>query len=180
MLKITIPGNELWDERTETFVYDEPVTLELEHSLTALDAWESKWHKPFLSRKEQTPEETIDYIKCMTLNNDVPDEAYQRLTSDNYKEINAYIENPMSATTIYNEEKKSAGKETITAELIYYWMTGLQIPFSCADWHLNKLIKLIEVASIKNNPPKKKSRKEILQRNAELNARRKKELGTKG
>lgn len=181
MLKLIIPGTENWDERTETFITDEPMVLELEHSLYALSRWESKWHKSFLSTKQLTEDEFMDYIQSMIINDPFIEVSTlrQRLTRSNYDDIHSYIENPMSATKIYNDDTKS-GKDTITAELIYYWMSTLQIPFSCEHWHLNRLFKLVEVASIKNNPPKKMSKKEILARNANLNEKRKQQYNTKG
>lgn len=180
MLTIIVPRIEFWNERAEAFIVKEEVTLELEHSLTAICKWESKWHTSFLSRKNQTTDETIDYIKCMTLTQNVPDEVYTRLSEYNYKQINDYIEDPMSATKIYSEEKKGGKNDIITAELIFYWMASLQIPFSCADWHLNRLMKLIEVSNVKNSPPKKHTRNELLSRNARLNEERKKKYNTKG
>lgn len=67
MLRITIPSTEFWDEVKQEFVYTKAQTLQLEHSLVSLSKWESRWNKPFLTKQEKTLEETIDYVKCMTL-----------------------------------------------------------------------------------------------------------------
>ena len=180
MLQITIPAVELWDERTNEFTQAKEQTLQLEHSLVSLSKWESKWNKPFLTKKDKTFDETIDYIKCMTLTQNVKQDVYSRLTSQNIAEINKYIEAPMTATTFSNEKKGGINGEQVTAELIYYWMITLNIPFECQKWHLNRLITLIKVCNIKNQPPKKRSKREIMSRNSALNAARRKQLNTKG
>lgn len=180
MLQITIPAVELWDERKQEFVITKEQTLQLEHSLVSISKWESKWCKPFLTKQEKTFEETLDYIKCMTLTQNVDPEVYNYLTNENIKEINEYIGAPMTATYFSDEKTSKTSREQVTAELIYYWMIAFNIPFECQKWHLNRLLTLIKVCSIKNQPPKKRSRKEIMRRNAALNAARRKQLNTKG
>ena len=181
MLKITIPGAEMWDETKQEFAYSKAQTLLLEHSLLSISKWESKWHKPYLTDKDKTFEETIDYIKCMTVTPNVEPSVYYELTTDNVNSIANYINDPMTATTFRKTERDNHIKgEQITAELIYYYMVTLNIPFECEKWHLNRLITLIRVCSIKNQPAKKMSKSEIMRRNAELNAERRKKLNTKG
>jgi hypothetical protein len=180
MLKITIPSAELWDEDKEEFVYTKEQTLQLEHSLVSLSKWESKWCKAFLSKHEKTFEETVDYVKCMTLTQNVNSDVYQYLTNKNIAEINRYIEAPMTATYFSDDKIGKTSREQITSELIYYWMVALNIPFECQKWHLNRLLTVVKVCNIKNQPPKKRSRKEILSRNAALNAARRKQLNTRG
>ncbi len=182
MLQITIPAVELWDERKQEFVTTKEQTLQLEHSLVSLSKWESKWGKAFITKQEKTFEETLDYIKCMTITQNVDPEVYNHLTNENIEEINKYIEAPMTATYFSDTCDKTvkSSNEQITAELIYYWMIALNIPFECQKWHLNRLLTLIKVCNIKNQPPKKRSKKEIMSRNAALNAARKKRLNTKG
>ena len=66
MLSIMIPAeksNEYWDEEKLQFIYSESKkeqTLQLEHSLVSLSKWESKWCKPFFSKKEKNADEKID------------------------------------------------------------------------------------------------------------------------
>ena len=180
MLEITIPDVELFDEVKGEFIYRKGATLKLEHSLVSLSKWESKWGKPFLSKVEKSYEETIDYIKCMTLTQNVDPHVYEIIDQDSITKINNYINKPMTATTFSNEPKSKGNKETITAELIYYWMVALNIPFECQKWHLNRLFTLIKVCNIKNQPPKKMSKREIMARNTALNAARRKQLNTKG
>lgn len=181
MLQITIPTrDDLWDESKGEFVTSKEQKLVLEHSLVSLSKWESKWCKPFLSKQEKTTEETIDYIRCMTLTQNVAPEIYNFLTDDNIRDVNAYIEAPMTATWFSNNNTGKQNREQITAELVYYWMIALNIPFECQKWHLNRLLTLIRVCEVKNSPPKKMNRREILNRNAALNAARRKQLNSKG
>ena len=179
MLEIIIPGLELYNEETNEFTCYDDVKLELEHSLVSISKWESKWCKPFLDGKDKTLDEIVDYVRCMTISDNVKSDVYDRLTEENLVVINEYIGRPMTATTFSNE-RKSTGREIITSEIIYYWMVSFNIPFECQYWHLNRLLTLIKVCNVKNNPPKKMSQKEILARNKALNDARKKELGTRG
>ena len=182
MLQITIPAEpERWDEKKQEFVGPtKSYTLQLEHSLVSLSKWESKWCTPFLSKRAKTLEETIDYIKCMTITKNVPSSVYDNLTEANVAEISAYIEAPMTATTFSEDRSGKKNREIVTAEVIYYWMIALNIPMSCEKWHLNKLITLIRVCNIKNTPPKKMSKREIMSRNKALNDARRRKMNSKG
>ena len=180
MLQIVIPEQECFNEETSEFITLKAETLQLEHSLVSLSKWESKWHKSFLTKDDKTYEETLDYIKCMTITQNVKPELYQRLTRKNIEEINDYIANPMTATTFNQTNHGRGSGERITSELIYYWMVALNIPFECQKWHLNRLLTLIRVCEIKNQPPKKMGKGELASRNAALNAARRKQLGTRG
>lgn len=180
MLRITVPAAEFFDEVREEFVYTKEVTLQLEHSLVSLSKWESRWNKAFLGKQEKTDEEILDYVRCMTLTQNVDPEVYTRLSAQNYAAINAYIEAPMTAT-YFSEDKQSKGnREVVTSELIYYWMISYNIPVEFQKWHLNRLLTLIRVCNIKNSPPKKRSKRELMRRNAALNAARRNRLGSKG
>ncbi len=179
MLRLIVPEKELYDERTGLFVRTKKQVLQLEHSLVSLSKWESKWHKPFLSKNDKSGEEMLDYIRCMTITQNVPDEVYFALDTNELAKINDYLNDSMTATTITKQQGKSRG-EIITSEIIYYWMISLQIPFECEKWNLNRLLTLIEVCNIKNSPGKKMSKSEILRRNRTLNAARKQQLHTRG
>lgn len=182
MFEITIPATEQWDSKERKFVYTKEQTLRLEHSLVSLARWESKWCKPFLNDKGLTREETLDYIKCMTITQNVSDDVYNSLTPKHISQIFKYIQAPMTATyfTENTKGKSRSNSEQITAEIIYYWMIALNIPMECQKWHLNRLLTLVRVCNIKNQPPKKMSKREILSRNAALNAARRQQLNTKG
>lgn len=179
MLKITIPGREMFNEKTQEFFTTKSYTIQLEHSLVSLSKWESKWNKPFLDKKPKSFEETLDYIQCMTITQNIDPVVYNGLTAENIQTINNYIDAPMTATTFGQKDTKK-NSEIVTSELIYYWMIALNIPMECQRWHLNRLLTLIRVCNIKNTPPKKMSRKEINSRNAALNAARRQKLHTTG
>lgn len=180
MLELKIDPIEFYDEAKEEFVNIKEQTLRLEHSLVSLQKWESKWCKPFLTKEHRTREESIDYIKCMTLTQNVDPLVYEFMTQDHMSKVNEYIAAPMTATTFSDIHNKQGGSEQITAELVYYWMIALNIPFECKKWHLNQLLTLVKVCNIKNQPPKKMSKRDIMSRNAALNAARRKQLNTKG
>ena len=180
MLKIIVPAAEYWDEIHEEFIYKKEQSLQLEHSLVSLSKWESKWNKAFLGKQEKTEEEICDYVRCMTLTQNVDPEVYFRLSAENYARINAYIEAPMTATYFSEEKSTKRNSEIVTSELIYYWMISYNIPVEFQKWHLNRLLTLIKVCNVKNNPPKKKSRRELMRRNAALNAARRSRLGSRG
>ena len=130
MLTIKVPiSPEGWDDEKQEFVEPKIQTLQMEHSLVSLSKWESKWKTPFYSKKEMTAEETLDYIKCMTLTKNVNPEVYDHLTRENIKEVMDYIGDPMTATTFDKETNKNKIRGASTSELIYYGMIASNIPF---------------------------------------------------
>lgn len=180
MLIIKVAGVDSFDENTQEFITQGGTVLELEHSLASLSKWESIHEKPFLGKEEKTPEEIISYVKCMSLTVDFPEELFYRLSTENIESITRYIDAKMTATWFRDQPGAPRVQEVITSELIYYWMTLFSIPFECDRWHLNRLFTLIRVCNVKQAKPKKMSRAEIAQRNRELNAQRKAQLGTTG
>ena len=180
MLTIKTNDIEFYNEETNEFVSQKGRTIDLEHSLISLSKWESKWCKPFLGREEKTEEELQDYVRCMTITKNVPDEAYSNLPMEEIHRINNYIEHKMTATTFSQIHNNSKSSEVVTSELIYYWMIAANIPFECQKWHLNRLLTLIRVCSIKSAPSKKIPRETLLRRNAAINAARRKKLNTRG
>lgn len=181
MLKVTIPGgDEEWDDVKQEFLPPaKDTTITLEHSLYTISLWEAKWEKPYLGMQKKTAEEMLDYIKCMTIE-DVDDNIFDRLTPENQKVINDYIVAPMTATTIQNP-KKSPSRKVTTSEELYYQMIALHIPVEFEHWHLNRLLTLIQVCSIKSDPnPKKMSRAEMARQRASLNAKRRAALKSRG
>lgn len=181
MLQITVMPVELWDEEKEEFIAPaKEQILTLEHSLVSLSKWESKWCKPFLVQEPKTSDETLDYIKSMTITKNVNPIVYTTLSKENINTINEYIDLPMTATTFAKDSQAKKNRDIITAEIIYYWMIAATIPFECEKWHLNRLLTLIRVCDAKNQPPKKMGKQEIMSRNAEINAARRKQYNTKG
>lgn len=183
MLVIELDEDEIFNNVTQTFTKIEARTLHFEHSLRSLREWEAYYKKPFLSEEKRTTEETIYYIKCMCLDgDDLGLEVFYSMANkpENAKKIQEYINDPHTATTIKNDDNQKKNKEVLTAELIHYYMIAMQIPESYENWHLNQLLVLIQVCSIKNQPPKKMSKAEIYARNAKLNAERKAKFNSKG
>lgn len=182
-ISITIPDNEYWDERAEEFIQVKGETLLLEHSLASVAKWESKWKKPFFSDMPMTSAEFVDYVRQMTLEPVKNDLVYRGLEQRHARLIEAYIEDPMTATWFKKKEGTGKGRPTgkvTTAEIIYYNMIELGIPFECQYWHLNRLMTLIRVCAEKKGPQKKMSQKEVLSQYGNLNAARRAKLGTKG
>lgn len=179
MLVLKIPDVEFFDNATSEFKTIKGRTLKLEHSLLSISKWESRWQKPFLS-SDKNYDETIDYIKCMTIDNDVDELIYKILDSKQIEVIKNYITSPMTATWFSNDKKTSTSQEVVTSELIYYWMVAMNIPFSCEKWHINRLFTLIKICGIKNEPAKKMKKSDVLRQNAALNAARRKKLNSKG
>lgn len=179
MLELKVKATEFYDELKNEFVYTEPVTLRLEHSLVSLSKWESKWKVPFLSAKKLTQDQAIDYIKCMTINQNVNDNVYRALTAEDLKTIENYISEEKTATT-FARTNEIPSRQVVTSELIYFWMSSYNIPFECQKWHLSRLLTLIRIANIKNQPEKKMSKRAIMSQNSKLNAARRKAMHSKG
>lgn len=180
MLKIEIPEQEYYDEVKGEFFTVKAHTLSLEHSLVSISKWESKWKKPYIDDKEKTDAEFRDYIRCMNMTQNVDPRVFDCLTYDKLNEIAQYINDPMSATWFSTKEKNKKNGEVVTSELIYYWMTALNIPMECQKWHLNRLLTLIRIAGEKNQPPKKMSKNDILKQNKALNAKRRARAKSRG
>ena len=151
MLEIVVPETEFFDDVKQEFYTVSAQTIQLEHSLISISKWESKWRKPFLANTgDRTVEESIDYIKCMTLSRSVPPEAYLALTQE------------------------------VTSELIYYWMITYNIPAEYQKWPLSRLIALIRICETKSRPPQKMSKADVRAQMRKLNEQRRAEYGTRG
>lgn len=166
----------MFNPRTNQFFDTPDIEFEIEHSLFAIRKWESKWHVHFIGNDKKTPEQVFDYIKCMTITPNVPDSAYKKLTTENLKEIDKYMEDPMTATTFKEKKNKKEEKMAgfITSEIIYWWMTELNIPQEYQYWHINQLMTLIKVINIKHEEAEERSKKKGKNRsnNVDVDARR--------
>lgn len=185
MLQLYIEGDDFFNEDTNEFISVKSRTIVLEHSLLSISKWEAKWKKPFLSNNhdkvDKTYEEFLDYIRCMTITTNVDPLLYKCLTQSHVNTIKEYITDSMTATTINHYKKSPISRRGVTSELIYYWMTASNIPIECEKWHLNRLLTLIEICSIENDPKKKKmSTYETARQNAALNAARRAKMHSKG
>lgn len=179
MLEIVVPEGELYDSVTNMFIPVKKVTLQMEHSLLAISKWESRHCKPFLPLVEKgnvddhlTPKEFFDYIKDMTITKNVDPNVYLNLDAEAQTKIAKYIQAPMTATTFSNTTQDHS-KQIITSEIIYWQMIYLNIPFECQKWHLNRLMTLIRVCSIKQGKPEKMPYKDMVAQRRALNASRK-------
>lgn len=184
MLQITIPASEFFDETTNSFIKTKEQTLQLEHSLISIHKWEAKWRVPFLRKEPMTIEQSLDYVRCMTLNQHVDDVCYnvlQSLHPDLMTKIYEYINEPMTATWFSDKEKKkSSSRRAITAELVYYWMIQFNIPYECRKWHFNSLMTLIHICDVEQAPKKKMKQKDWLKHQRSLNAARRAASGSLG
>lgn len=180
MLRIVLEPQELFNEENQTFETLEGVVLDLEHSLVSVSKWESKYQKPFLAAGKKTNEELYGYIQAMIMTPDVSPDVLARCSKTVISQIQSYIDSSQTATSFGTMPERRGSGEVITSELIYYWMLAFNIPFECEHWHLNRLFALIRICNIKNSKPKKMSRRELAERNAEINRQRKEKLKTTG
>ena len=180
MLKIVVPDSEFYDEAKNEFIKVNGQTLTLEHSLVSIAKWEAKWHVPFFNGRnsEKTTEQVIDYIRCMTLTQNVDPNIYFALPESALKQINDYIEDPMTATT-FKGKLPGNPYQIITNEVVYYQMIALGIPIEFQKWHFNRLQTLIRVVQEKSSG-KKMSKTDIYRMNNDLNAARRAKFKTKG
>lgn len=167
-LRLTIPASEYWDSEKMEFVNLEEKTITLEHSLYSIAKWESMTHKPFSTTKDLTQEEFLDYIRCMTITQNVNPLLYYSIGPEQIKIIKDYMSNPMTATWFSDNKKKGRGG-VITAEILYWQMIQLGVPFECEKWHLNRLLTLLRVCGEKSKPPTNMSKKDIYKQNAAIN-----------
>lgn len=172
---------ETFDSEKEEFGVFGGIEVDLEYSLYTISLWESKWKIPFMSNSDKlTKEQEIGLYEAMCLTPNVDRVMWGLLTLPLKKDIFQYMGDSMSATTINNKNRRPGHHEIITTEIIYYWMSSFNIPYSCDRWHFNRLLRLIEVAFIKQSPPKKMGKREAMQQQRELNAARRAMYNTKG
>ena len=160
-LHLTVPEQEYYDERTNTFLNLKEISVRLKHSLISISKWEAKYKKQFLDGMHQkTTEETIDYIRFMTITQNVDPTFYSRLSRAQLKMVNDYISESMYGTTINEKnEKRGAYSKPVSAEEIYYWMIEYNIPPEYAKWHFSRLLMLIRVCGIKKSAAAKNGKK---------------------
>lgn len=184
MITLKVGPAEFYDERTNEFTNVSECFVQLEHSLSSIAQWESKWKKSFLQTYEDkmmSVEEVLDYLDMMAMSYVADPNWKKALSQEQLKQIIVYISDSQTATTFTDyKEKKPFSKTTITAEIIYYWMTALQIPFACDAWHLSRLLTLIRVCSIKGQTGKKMPKRKIMEQNTKLNEERRRKYNTRG
>lgn len=184
MLELEFKGIRYFNESTEEIVTVPYTKYELEHSLVSVFHWESKWKRSFLkllegpelekiSNKELT-EMLIDYIGYMIVSYEGEVDTYRKVPASeiDFTKIIAYINDSQTATTIHDASPKKARKQVLTAEYIYGLMVCLRIPFEAEKWHLNRLLTLISVVNILQDPGKKRSKRDTIAEYARLNEQR--------
>ena len=183
MFQLKIPEIEYYNEQTSMFFTYPSIELNLEHSLVSLSKWESFYEKPFITTADKTPEEFLAYANMMILDDLKGDQnPIKFLRNEDVLALSEYIQSNQTATW-FNERPGSTQRnqsETVTAEIMYYWMVAHSIPFECQYWHLNRLITLVKVCNLKQEKPKKMSRRDVMSKNAALNAQRRAAAGSKG
>ena len=179
MLELKIEGKEFFNDETQEFINIKPVVLRLEPSPVFIFKWEAKWKKPFLVDNKKTVEELLDYIRCMTINQNVNNDVYLALEPKDIDAITEYIKEDQTATT-FNARNSAPSRRVVTSELVYFWMSQYNIPMECQKWHFSRLMTLIRIANIENSPPSKMSTASIMSQNQALNAARRKAMRTKG
>lgn len=180
MFEIPVGEAEIFNEETFEIFRTKPTVLKLEHSLLSISKWESKWKIPFLKEKEKTTEQFLDYIRCMTITQNIDPRIYKGLSYSELKAIKEYIDDPMTATWFNDQQNTKKNGRTVTSELIYCWMTQNNIPFECEKWNFNRLMTLIRVCNAENAPKKKMGKDAVFRQNSALNEKRKKAMHTRG
>lgn len=181
MLTLTFKSQESYNELTNEFVETPSETVQFEHSLVSVSKWESKHGKPFLTADAKTPEEVLSYFQCMVVDDSSPVELIGRIENSHLTELNNYINSKHTATWFNDQnDPPRPNRETITAEVIYYWMVHFGIDFQCQYWHLNRLLTLIRVCGVKQEKPKKLGRAAAAEQQRSLNEQRRAQLGTSG
>lgn len=167
----------------ELSVYDEDreVMLKFEHSLLSLSKWEGKHKKAFLGTKQKNSAEMIEYFEEMLISPSDRNLVYL-LEPEQLEELTEYINEQRTASSVpdTNLGPVSLNQETVTSELIYYWMVALRIPFDAEKWHLSRLMMLVRITNFKQSPPEKQNKAKMAASWREINARRKAQYNTTG
>lgn len=170
-----------WDGHRKKLINVPAIHLEMEHSLLSISKWESKWKIPFVDNREMTTEQFLDYCRCMTINRQKDPNVYMYLRQSDAEKIGAYMEDSMSARKIRTSSKgKRRNTAVMTSEYFYYLMIQLGIPFECEKWHFGRLLALIDCCQSNSQGEAPMSYRDRQKLYAELNAKRRAALGTKG
>lgn len=181
MLHMHLPARELWDSKNRIFLNYDAEDLKLEHSLLSITEWESKWKVPYLSKKAHSPEKIIDYIRCMCIKEPKNPDVLNHLSMSEMERILGYIGDEHTATKIYDIRQQNGRGETLTNEVIYYYMIYYGIPFSCEKWHLARLLTLIRVCRIKGGTNQQAmDLNSLFSQNKALNKARRASMNTRG
>lgn len=153
--------------------------LDFEHSLVSLSKWEGKWQKPFFAWRQEdtkTQDEMVSYFEEMLVYPEDAVEQIEKLSPQQQVELVEYINENRTATVIREVQQKPGPKENVTSELIYYWMIAFNIDWAAENWHLSRLMTLVKICGVKQSKPEKQDVKSM----RDLNAQRRRQMGTKG
>lgn len=174
MFVLNLKSREVYDEHTNSFHIIEGGTFHLEHSLYAISKWEQKYKIPFL-HSNVSGEKFAYYITCMTEEEINP----LLLTKESMLEVVDYIKDPQTATS-FSKSREPDSRDILTSEMIYAIMAMAGLDISWEKRNFNRLLVVLRIISIKNDPKNKMAMNEIYRSNSELNAMRKARLGTSG
>lgn len=175
MITIHISKGSFFDEKANEFIEVQEQDVQMEHSLYTISKWEEKWHKPYLTKSkafEKSQEEAFDYMRCMCLDEDVNPLIFMCISQSEQDRLMNYIKDPHTATTVTKKDVHANNGEETTAETLYYAMFANQIPIECEHWHINKLLKLLEVFSAKMEKPKKMPKSHMVNRRRSISKAR--------
>nr|DAS39837.1 MAG TPA: hypothetical protein [Caudoviricetes sp.] len=170
-LTLELPGEERFDEESSTFISMPPCTLHLTHSLYSVSLWESVYKRSFLDSPPNTPEETMYYVECMS-EEPLPGDFMRRLDRNIQVKIAEYIADGASATHLLDPPARGGPKDSMTSELIYWYMSQFNIPYDCDKWNLNRLLTLIKLSAAKQGGSNASASATAAQRAAMNKARR--------
>lgn len=170
-LTLDLPGEERFDEESSTFISMPPCTLHLTHSLHSVSQWESVYKRSFLDSPPNTPEETMYYVECMS-EEPLPGDFMRRLDRNIQVKIAEYIADGASATHLLDPPARGGPKDSMTSELIYWYMSQFNIPYDCDKWNLNRLLTLIKLSAAKQGGSNASASATAAQRAAMNKARR--------
>lgn len=170
-LTLELPGEERFDEESSTFISMPPCTLHLTHSLYSVSLWESVYKRSFLDSPPNTPEETMYYVECMS-EEPLPGDFMRRLDRNIQVKIAEYIADGASATHLLDPPARGGPKDSMTSELIYWYMSQFNIPYECDKWNLNRLLTLIKLSAAKQGGSNASASATAAQRAAMNKARR--------
>lgn len=177
-LTLELPGEERFDEESSTFISMPPCTIHLTHSLYSVSKWESVYKRSFLDNPPNTPEETLFYVECMS-EEPLPGDFMRRLDRNVQVKIAEYISDGASATHLLDPPSRGGPKDSMTSELIYWYMSQFNIPYECDKWNLNRLLTLIKLSAAKQGGSNASASATAAQR-AAMNKARRARYNTKG
>lgn len=175
MLELEIVFEEGFKAETNEFIATKSETIQLEHSLFSLSKWEAKWEIAFYGRDEKTNEQLADYIRMMVLS-DISFDIVEFIKPAQIAEINEYINSKQTASWFAEDNRPgrrgARNTRVTTSDLLYAYMASMRIPFECQHWHINRLLTLIRIIDLENQPKKNMPRRDSVASHRSINQAR--------